>query len=301
MSKLPPLHFYKGPTPLPPPVTDEAIDALKTFEYRDGDVLIASYPKCGTHWSNEVVQLILHDGDPTKLDHRHRRACLEIKDVQDFRKLDQVKPTVELVKTDPSPRVLMTHLGPSYLSEDTWKRRIPIVFIFRDPRDVVVSEYNFLKKFLGVDGQPVMKEDSFDEFLEGFISDHVGYGNWCDHALAYEKKATEGENILFVTYEDMKKDLPTVVRSIASHIGQEISDEVVAKVVANSGIEAMKRNYQEASKTQENANLHLSNFVNKGVAGQWKTDFSGDKFTKFNDTFKERVKDSVYAKRYFDE
>lgn len=301
MPRLPPLHFYKGPTPLPPPVTDEAIDALKTFEYRDGDVLIASYPKCGTHWSNEVVQLILHDGDPTKLDHRHRRACLELKNTHDFTKLDLVKPTIELVRTDPSPRVLMTHLGPSYLSEETWKRRIPIVFVFRDPRDVVISEFNFLRKFQGADGQPLMTEDSFDEFLEGFISGNVGYGNWCDHALAYEKKATEGENILFVTYEDMKKDLTTVIKSIASHIGHEINDEVLLKVVANSGVEAMKRNYQEASKSQENENVHLSNFINKGVAGKWKTDFSEDKFKKLNDTFKERVKDSVYAKKYFNE
>lgn len=75
-----------------------------------------------------MVQLILHDGDPTKLGINHRRVCLELQDAQDVSLADKIKPTVELVKNDPSRRVLMTHLGASYLSKETWTKRIPVSY-----------------------------------------------------------------------------------------------------------------------------------------------------------------------------
>lgn len=40
-------RYYKGTALLIPIVTDSAINAVKTFVYRDDDILIASYPKCG--------------------------------------------------------------------------------------------------------------------------------------------------------------------------------------------------------------------------------------------------------------
>ncbi|KAJ8031672.1 Sulfotransferase family cytosolic 1B member 1 [Holothuria leucospilota] len=299
LTTLVPTRRYKGPSLLPPNVPDSAIDALETFEYRNDDILIAAYPKSGTHWINEVIQLILHKGDPAQLDYRHRRVCLELKDTHDFSKLGKVTSTIELVKTDPSPRVLMTHLGPSYLSKDTWTKRIPIVCILRDPRDVVISMYNFSKDFKSLESKPVGDDYTFDALLETFVSDEAIYGNWCDHALGYERLAAKGENILIISYEDMKKDMTAAVKSIASHIGHEVTAEVIAKVVTNSAIDAMRKNYQEASKTQDNVAVNFSSFIKTGTAGRWKTEVPEDKWKKLNENFKEKVKDTVFAKRYF--
>lgn len=290
---------YKGPTPFPPNVTEAALDAVEIFEYRDGDVILSSFPKSGTHWVNEVIQLILHDGDPTKLHHRHRRLGLELTDVGDLSDVNKMKPSVVLVQDDPSPRVLKTHLLPSYLSKETWTRRIPIVYMMRNPRDVFVSFHNFLSKLKTFNGKPMLKENNFDKFLEDFIAGEVGFGSWCDHATEFEKAAAKGENILFVTYEDMKKDMATVVKSIANHLGHEINDEILAKIVENTTVDAMRRNYQEAAKAQDELNADLSIYVKTGVGDTKKKEIPEDKWKTLNEVFKEKVKDTVYAKRYF--
>lgn len=148
-------------------------------------------------------------------------------------------------------------------------------------------------------GDPVLQDITFDMFLHTFVSGEVGFGSWCDHALGYEKLAAKGENILFVTYEDMKKDMSSVIKSIANHIGHEVNEKVTADVVANTTVEAMRRNYVETAKSQDDNSANLSIFINKGTAGKWKTDFSDETWKKLNAAFKERVKDTTHAKNYF--
>ncbi len=37
------------------------------IEYRAGDIIIASYPKCGTTWTEQCILLLLNDGYPDRL------------------------------------------------------------------------------------------------------------------------------------------------------------------------------------------------------------------------------------------
>ncbi|KAJ8031912.1 Sulfotransferase 1 family member D1 [Holothuria leucospilota] len=296
----PVLRYYKGPTPFFPLIKDAAIDAVRSFTYREDDILVATYPKCGTHFVNEVIQLMIHDGDPTKLDHRHRRICLEIADTTDFSKVGEVKSSVELVDTDPSPRVLMTHLCSSYLSNETWQKRIPIVYVFRDPRDAVLSYYEFMKHFQLREGEPFLQGKSFEQYLSEYIKGKVPFGGWCEHALSYEERFKNGENILFIYYEDMKKDLSTVIKKIAKHISRPVSDDVIGKTLANSTVDAMRQNYTEANKMKRKVNIDLSKFIKTGVSGNWKKDHSEQTWKHLNEIFREMVKDTQFAKTYFD-
>ncbi|KAJ8032034.1 Estrogen sulfotransferase [Holothuria leucospilota] len=221
---------------------DKAVDAVENFEYRKDDVWLIGYNKSGTHWMNEVMQLIFTEGDPSKLDHRHRRDILEITEVTDLCMVDKMEPTVEFVKTDPSPRVLKTHLRPEHLPKETWVKKIPIVYILRNPKDVFISLFNFLSKFTDKNGDPCLKPEDFDKFLQDFISGEVPYDGWYDHVTSYEALIGKVDHVLFVTYEDMKKDLPAVIKIVAKHIGCNVTDEVVDKIVENTTVEAMKRN-----------------------------------------------------------
>ncbi|KAJ8031914.1 Sulfotransferase 1 family member D1 [Holothuria leucospilota] len=279
---------------------DTAIDAVKMFKYRDDDILIASYPKCGTHWINEVIQLMIHGGDPQQLDDKHRRVCLEIEDTIDISKAGQVKPSVLLVNEDPSPRVLMTHLTPGYLSEETWKMRIPVIYIFRDPRDVCLSFYKFLRQFFVGENEPFLEGVSFEQFLLDFIEGNVPFSGWCEHALSYEDCWKRGENILFITYEDMNRDLSSVITAVGKHIGCPISDDVMEKVIANSTKEAMQKNYNAKEDKTSKLKVDVSKFVNTGVSGNWEKVHSDVDWCTLNSVFKEKVKDSEFAQKYFD-
>ena len=48
----------------PPFASEAAIDRLRAEDWsREGDVMIATYPKCGTTWMQQMVLLLLAKGD----------------------------------------------------------------------------------------------------------------------------------------------------------------------------------------------------------------------------------------------
>lgn len=297
-------HFYKG-TLLPYHVTTAAVDALENFEFRKDDVLLTGYGKSGTHWINEVIHLILRDGDSSKLDHRHRRDCIELTEVTDLAAVHKLRPNIEIVKTDPSPRVLKTHLRPSVLPKKIWTNKIPVIYILRNPKDVFLSLFDFMRYFTDENGDPCTEPEDFEEVFQDFVAGNVPYDGWCEHVTSYESLIGKVDNILFVTYESMKKDLPAVINSIAKHVGHNVNDEVINKIVANTTIEAMQRNYVKAMATRKQEKLnaeptHLLAFLQKGVAGRWKTEYSSHQWKILDEVFKEKVKDTVYAKQYFE-
>ncbi len=55
-------------------------------------------------------------------------------------------------------------------------------------------------------------------FWKKFISGDVMYGDYFDHVLGWWHHKDD-KNVLFLKYEDMKKDLPHAVSQIASFMG----------------------------------------------------------------------------------
>ncbi|KAJ8032512.1 Sulfotransferase family cytosolic 1B member 1 [Holothuria leucospilota] len=100
------------------------------MDVRSDDIFICTYPKSGTHWMQELVHLILNDGDPTKLTHSHRRIVMEAIERTDVELgcLATGTPNFELMSEDPSPRVFTTHLRKDLLPEQIWKRRSKVTF-----------------------------------------------------------------------------------------------------------------------------------------------------------------------------
>ena len=52
----------------------------------------------------------------------------------------------------------------------------------------------------------------------------------------------EEKNILFLTYEEMKRDLPAVIRRVASFLDKKISETQVALLADHLSFNKMKQN-----------------------------------------------------------
>ncbi len=76
----------------------------------------------------------------------------------------------------------------------------------RNPRDVCVSYYNHWRILEGFHG-------TMDVFVDAFLNDVAGYYTpFLRHARDYWELQKTADNILFIFYEDMKRDLPKVIR-----------------------------------------------------------------------------------------
>ncbi|XP_072143036.1 sulfotransferase 1E1-like [Dermacentor andersoni] len=63
------------------------------------------------------------------------------------------------------------------------------------------------------------QDATFEEFVNVFVSGNFGYGDYFEHvASAY--KLRQKPNVLFVTYEEMKKDTRDVILKVAHFLGE---------------------------------------------------------------------------------
>ncbi|XP_066479218.1 uncharacterized protein [Tiliqua scincoides] len=242
----------------------EAFAALETMEARKDDVLIVAYPKCGTNWTlhilNEMIAAAYKDLPPPEI----------------FQMLEMESPeNIQERKNQPSPRVFTTHLIYDNIPQSFIKNKVKILVVFRNPKDAAVSYYHFYNK------NPVLPNvSSWNEFFRKFMSGEVCWQSYFDHALAWNKHMDE-ENIMILTFEDMKENLYEGVKQIAKFYGFPLSDEKIQSIVEKATFQSMK------NKSQETFGGLGPVLLRKGEVGDWKTLFteaqSQEMDAKFNE------------------
>ncbi|KAL1414125.1 hypothetical protein MTO96_000944 [Rhipicephalus appendiculatus] len=107
----------------------------------------------------------------------------------------------------------MTHLPFDKL---TFSRQAKYIYVARNPYDCCVSFYYFAKGLT-----PKTCEDvSFEKFLEMFLKGKTLYGDYFDHLLSWYNRG-HLNNLLFLTYEDLKKDTRSAVLRVAEFLGTQ--------------------------------------------------------------------------------
>ncbi|XP_025062822.1 amine sulfotransferase-like [Alligator sinensis] len=262
-------------------VTPELIDSLEEFEIRVSDVFLITYPKSGTVWTQNILSLIFHEG--------HRD------ETEDIHVIDRV-PWLEynLNKLDyanrPSPRLFTTHL-PYYLVPRGLKnKRVKVIYVARNPKDVLVSYFHFSKIVITPDNTP-----DFSIFLERFLAGEVLSSSWLDHVRGWYDHRDDF-NIFFLTYEEMKKDLRGAVLRICDFLGKELSEDDLDTVVKKATFENMKKDPRANYETRPGVRLEEKKcFLRKGTVGDWKNTMTVAQNERFEEVLKEKMKDLPFS------
>ncbi|XP_058960389.2 sulfotransferase 1B1-like isoform X2 [Pocillopora verrucosa] len=107
------------------------------------------------------------------------------------------------------------------------------------------------------------------------------YGFWSDHVLPWWKHRDE-PYVLFLKYEDLKKDLCGNVRLISEFLEKPLSDEMIRKIAHQCTFAEMKKN---SNSYVISAYATKPNFLRKGQIGDWKSLFSEELNKQFEETF----------------
>jgi hypothetical protein len=215
------------------------------------DTFLVSFPRSGNTWTRFLVCNLINPDDPVNFAQLESRIP-EIYDVTD-----------RDLRAFPRPRIIKSHecFDPRYKK---------IVYIVRDPRDVLISYYEFQLK-----RRVISEELSLEEFVPLFMESEIEpkTGSWRDHVVSWTATRGGQKNFLLLRYEDMIADTQKESTKIASFLGLDSNPERIARAVVLSSADRMRklekeqsRQWKETKKTRQD-----KPFVRKAASGGWKT------------------------------
>ena len=120
----------------------------------------------------------------------------------------------------------------------------------------------------------------------------VPYGCYFDHVLSWWAHKDD-DNVLILKYEDMKKDLPSAVATIAKFIGQDISKELVEEIAHRTTFENMKKDSSANYEWLRNSKVlkpTRTDFMRKGIVGDWKNYFTPEQIARLDAVYDSKLR-----------
>ncbi|XP_060111896.1 sulfotransferase 1C2-like [Heteronotia binoei] len=247
--------------------TAENWGRLWAFAARPDDLLICTYPKAGTTWIQEIVDMVQQGGDLQKCTRAptHKRMP--------FIDLFLPKPLtsgLEDAEVMPSPRTIKTHLPIQLLPPSFWEQNCKVIYVARNAKDNAVSYFHFYRM-----NQGLPEPGNWDQFLEDYLVGKVAWGSWFDHVCGWWE-AKDRHPVLYLFYEDIKKDPAREIQKVAQFLGIELTEPVLKRIVQHTTFESMKANPMAnySSIPSSIMDQAVSPFMRKGAVGNWKEHFT---------------------------
>lgn len=256
------------------------------FEFRDGDIVIGTYAKSGTTWTQQIVAQLIFQG----------AEDLPVAEMSPWLDL-RVPPKAEklpLVAAQTHRRFLKTHLPVDAL---VYSPRAKYIYIGRDGRDVVWSMHNHhananalwyqaLNGTPGRVGPPIEPPpaDARRYFLDWLERDgHPFWPFWENVRSWWEIR--ELPNLLLLHFSELKADLPGQIRRIAAFLDIPINESRWPAIVEHCTFAYMKRH---ATKSVPLGGAFwdggAATFVHKGTNGRWREALTPEDCRRYEET-----------------
>ncbi len=253
------------------------------FVPRRDDIVIATYPKCGTTWTQRIVDLLVFQNPeprPVVLTSPWLDATIFAPIEQNLEQLEQ-QTHRRFIKTHMPFDSVPIHEGVRY------------IHVARGGIDACWSMHNhmigfrpeMLQRMAEVVAQdPRLKprgantpEDPREHYLrwiadaEAAVTEGFGIDlPFFEFENTYWRERRR-ENVLFVHYNDMKADLGGEMRRIAGFLGIDVPKDVMPALVRAATFESMKKDGDALVPIAQMAwDKGADRFLNKGTNDRWK-------------------------------
>lgn len=210
-------------------------------------VFLVSYPKSGNTWLSFIIANLVKQND----------------EVIDFHNVIQYVP--ELGKHDDI--LVNSTKSRAIKSHRLYHRNFSnVIYVVRDPRDVYVSYFSYLRKTLP-------SSMSFSEFLR---KKDIYPSRWHTHVGSWLDKPNVAS---LIRYEDMLVDPFNEVCKILKILQIDLPNEKrITQAIEDSSFEKMRNIEVKRGRPflNKEAKQKSSTFVRKGISGDWVNTFSSE-------------------------
>ena len=139
------------------------------------------------------------------------------------------------------------------------------IYLARDVRDVVVSEYfyeRFKNRWCG----------SFDEFVHRFVSGAVNpFGSWAAHVNSWMDALSENRvELSVIKYEDLRRDAEGSLKRALGFLGVDMSPDRIVNAIRNNSIGKMREKEDGSFYSRPKNEDSGIRFVREGSIGGWR-------------------------------
>src|SRR5215472_5151168 len=251
----------------------------RNFPVFPDDTFLVSYPRSGNTWTRFLIANLLFAESNV--------SFLNV----DYLIPDPFNINRRALAKIPRPRFIKSH---EYF-DPRYKR---VIYIVRDPRDVVLSSYHFHRK-----QRQIPDEYSINQYVTRFLAGEVWgmyaswdqnvsswlatprahrigglFGSWRDSVSSWLNAPIDGSNFLVLRYETMVAEPARELKKIAAFLGVQATPELLAQVGTRSSASELRKLEQSQAKNwvmTKNTRQDVP-FVGSARAGGWKFNLPAD-------------------------
>jgi hypothetical protein len=227
---------------------------LRHRGFNCADVFFGSYPRSGSTWSRFTIFEMLTG----------REASFDAVNAT-FRGLGSHSKAPSLLPG--GGRFLGTH--EMYRSD--YKKAI---YLVRDGRDVLLSEYAYLTALGRFHGE-------LDDFVKAFLYGRVnGFGSWQRHVSSWlDSPLTPASKILLVRFEDLRSNPEQGFCRIADFLDVKLEPARLRIAIANNSLERMRA---KEDRSPQKASVK-GRFIRNGSVQRWRIDLTPNQLQMIDD------------------
>jgi aryl sulfotransferase len=258
--------------------------AWNNFKFRDDDIVIATYAKSGTTWTQQILSQLIFDGAEGLNVH-------QMSPWVDLRILPP--PALAALEGQVHRRFVKTHLPVDAL---VFSPKAKYIYIGRDGRDTAWSFHNhhfnatdeyFTQYNTGaIHGGPPLERGTADphEFYTAWFNGN-GFPIWPYwHHIRSWWQIRHLPNVMLLHFNEMKSDLEAAISQIAKFVDIEIDPRSLPKILEHCSFDYMKVHGADiAPRGGSMWKGGAATFINKGKNGRWRESLSADEIKAYED------------------